>query len=155
MPLSFIRRPLALARRAGDAAADFGVGQALARLTVGVVFVGTGWGKLHSLPDVTDFFTSLHIPAPGFHARLVACTEFVGGLLMLLGLGTRLVALPLAFTMVIALVTALRPKIDGLQSLVGLEEWTYLVLFLWLAMAGAGRLSLDALVTRLARRRPA
>ena len=55
------------------------LGPTLARLTVGLVFVGTGWGKLHSLPDVTEFFTKLGIPAPGFHARLVACTELLGG----------------------------------------------------------------------------
>ncbi len=36
------------------------------------MFIGTGWGKLHSIPDVTEFFTSLHIPAPGFNARLTA-----------------------------------------------------------------------------------
>jgi len=127
------------------------VGPTLARLTVGLVFIGTGWGKLHSIPDVTSFFTDLHIPAPGFHARLVAGTEFVGGLLVLVGLGTRLVSLPLAFTMVIAILTAKRPNIDGLTTLVGFEEWSYLVLFLWIALAGAGPLSLDALIRRVRR----
>jgi putative oxidoreductase len=122
------------------------LGPTLARLTVGLVFMGTGWGKLHSLPDVTDFFASLHIPAPAFNARLTAATEFFGGLAILLGLGTRLVALPLAFTMVIAIVTAKRGDITGLTALVGFEEWSYLVFFLWLAVAGAGPLSLDRLV---------
>ena len=130
------------------------VGPTLARLTVGLVFIGTGWGKLHSIPDVTSFFTDLHIPAPGFHARLVAGTEFVGGLLVLVGLGTRLVSLPLAFTMVIAILTAKRPNIDGLTTLVGFEEWSYLVFFIWLAVAGAGPLSLDKLVSWLRSRQP-
>jgi putative oxidoreductase len=124
------------------------LGPALARLTVGLVFIGTGWGKLHSIPDVTEFFTNLHIPAPGFNARLTAATEFFGGLAVLLGLGTRLVSLPLAFTMVIAIVTAKRDDITGLTALVGLEEWSYLVFFVWLALAGAGALSLDALLAR-------
>lgn len=128
------------------------LGPTLARLTVGLVFVGTGWGKLHSIPDVTSFFTDLHIPAPGFHARLVAGTEFFGGLLVLLGLGTRLASLPLAFTMVIAILTAKRSSIDGLTTLVGFEEWSYLVMFLWIALAGPGLLSLDALIRRLRRR---
>jgi len=70
------------------------VGPTLARLTVGLVFIGTGWGKQHSLSDVTEFFTTLHIPAPAFNARLTAATEFFGGLAVLLGLGTRLVSLP-------------------------------------------------------------
>ena len=71
---------------------------------------------------------------------------------MLIGLGTRLVSLPLAFTMVIAILTAKRPNIDGLTTLVGFEEWSYLVMFLWIALAGAGPLSLDALIRRVRRR---
>lgn len=119
------------------------LGPTLARLTVGLVFVGTGWGKLHTLPDVTQFFTTLGIPAPGFHARLVACTELLGGLSMLLGLGVRFTGLPLATTMVVAILTAKRADIDGLTTLVGFEEWSYLVFFVWIVLAGAGPLSLD------------
>jgi len=128
------------------------LGPTLARLTVGLVFIGTGWGKLHNLGDVTDFFASLHIPAPGFNARLAAATEFFGGIAVLVGLGTRLAALPLAFTMVVAILTAKRGDISGLTALVGLEEWSYLVFFVWLAVAGAGPLSLDALLSRRRRR---
>ncbi len=72
---------------------------------------------------------------------------------MLLGLGTRLVSLPLAFTMVVAILTAKRPNIDGLTTLVGFEEWSYLVMFIWIALAGAGPLSLDALYRRVRRPR--
>jgi hypothetical protein len=53
--------------------------------------------------------------------------------------------------MVIAILTAKRPNIDGLTTLVGFEEWSYLVLFLWIALAGAGPLSLDALIRRVRR----
>lgn len=124
------------------------LGPTLARLTVGLVFIGTGWGKLHTLPDVTEFFASLHIPAPGLNARLAASTEFFGGLLVLVGLATRLASLPLMFTMVVAILTAKRPELDGLTSLVGFEEWSYLVFFVWLAVAGPGPVSLDRFVAR-------
>ncbi len=67
---------------------------------------------------------------------------------MLVGLGTRLAALPLGFTMVVAILTAKRGDITGLTALVGFEEWSYLVFFIWLAVAGAGPLSLDALLSR-------
>lgn len=120
----------------------------LARITVGVVFVGTGWGKLHNLDGVTEFFTSLHIPAPHAQAILVASTEFVGGLLLLLGLGTRLVAPPLAVTMVVAILTAKWDDVDSFKALLGLDEFLYLVLFVWLALAGAGPLSIDRLIAR-------
>jgi putative oxidoreductase len=125
------------------------LGPTLARLTVGLVFIGTGWGKLHSLPDVTDFFASLHIPAPGFNARLTAATELFGGLAILVGFGTRLVALPLGFTMVIAILTAKRGDITSLTALVGFEEWSYLVFFIWLALVGAGPVSIDGLIGKL------
>jgi putative oxidoreductase len=122
------------------------IGPALARLTVGLVFIQTGWGKLHKLPEITDWFASLNIPAPWLNARIASSTEFFGGILVLLGLGTRLAALPMAFTMIIAILTAKRGDIDGLTTLVGFEEWSYLVMFLWLAVAGGGPLSLDRLV---------
>src|SRR5436190_8011434 len=145
--LTLIKTVLARLRATGDKLTF--IGPTLARLTVGLVFIGTGWGKLHTLGDVTDFFASLHIPAPGFNARLAASTEFFGGVLVLVGLGTRLASLPLAFTMVVAILTAKRGDISGLTALVGFEEWSYLVFFLWLAVAGAGPVSLDRLLSRL------
>jgi putative oxidoreductase len=129
------------------------LGPALARLTLGLIFIGTGWGKLHSLGDVTQFFASLHIPAPGFNARLASVTEFVGGILLLVGLGTRLAALPVATTMAVAILTAKRAELGGLTDLVGFDEWTYLVMCLWLVVAGPGPLSLDALIARFVARR--
>jgi putative oxidoreductase len=128
------------------------VGPTLARLTLGVLFIGTGWGKLHALPDLIQFFTELHIPAPGFQARLVAMTELVGGLMLLLGLGARLASVPLLITMIVAILTAKRSQIDGLSTLLGFEEWSYLIMFLWIAVAGPGPLSLDRLLSVVRRR---
>jgi putative oxidoreductase len=122
------------------------LGPTLARLTVGLVFIATGWGKLHRLPEIAAWFDELHIPAPALNARVASSTEFFGGALVLLGLGTRLAALPMAFTMVVAILTAKRAEIDGLTTLVGFEEWSYLVLLLWLVVAGGGPLSLDRLI---------
>jgi putative oxidoreductase len=121
---------------------------ALLRLTLGVVFIGTGWGKLHSLDKVTDFFTDLHLPAPHFQAVLVASTEFFCGILILIGLLTRLAAIPLAITMIVAILTAKREQLDGFSALLGFEEWSYLVMYLALIFAGPGKLSLDHLLSR-------
>src|SRR5437868_15458663 len=71
------------------------LGPTLARLTLGVVFIGTGWGTLHGLGKVTAFFTELGIPAPGFNAVLAASAELICGALLLVGLLSRPAALPL------------------------------------------------------------
>src|SRR3954463_1108927 len=95
------------------------LGPALARLTLGVVFIGTGWGKLHSLDKVTGFFTELGIPAPGFNAVLAATAEFVCGSLLLIGLLSRLAAIPLIVTMIVAILTAKRADLHGISDLLG------------------------------------
>jgi putative oxidoreductase len=119
------------------------VGPLAVRLSLGAVFLGTGWGKLHSLDQVTSFFTDLGIPFPAAQAALVSGIELVGGTLILLGLFTRFAALPLMATMVVAILTAKRPEIDGLRSLLAFDESIYLAGFLWLLVAGAGKASLD------------
>ena len=115
----------------------------LGRVTLGVLFMSTGWGKVHSLDKVTAFFTELGIPAPGFHAVLVSFTELIGGALLLVGLASRMAALPLLVSMAVAILTAKRDEVAGLSDLFGLVEWTYLVLLAWVALAGPGRISLD------------
>ena len=124
----------------------------IARLTVGLVFFQSGWGKLHSLDQVTKYFTELGLPAPAFQARLASTSEFVCGGLLLLGLATRFAAVPLIITMAVAIRTALWDQVDGVGSLVGLTEFAYVALLVWLATDGAGPLSLDYLLSRLGTR---
>jgi len=126
---------------------DF-VGPAVARLTLGVLFVSTGWGKVHSLPKVTAFFADLGIPAPGLNAHVVSFVELIGGALLLVGLASRLAAVPLMISMLVAILTAQREQVHGLPDLFGLVEWTYFALLLWVALAGPGKLSLDHLFFR-------
>lgn len=126
---------------------------ALARLTLGMIFLGTGWGKLHNLEKVTQFFIQLHIPAPAFNAALVGATELVCGVLLLLGLLTRLAAIPLIATMSVAIATAKSGEIEGFRDLLGLQEFDYLVLLVWIAIAGAGAFSVDHALSRQLERR--
>jgi putative oxidoreductase len=120
------------------------------RITLGVLFMSTGWGKVHNLAKVTAFFTDLGIPAPGLNAHVVSFVELIGGALLLVGLASRLAALPLIVSMAVAILTAQRDQIHGLPDLFGLVEWTYLALLLWVAIAGPGKISLDYLLTRRA-----
>src|SRR5256885_2784217 len=112
----------------------------LMRVSLAAIFIVSGWGKLHTLDKVTEYFASLNIPMPGLNARVAASTEFFGGVLLLVGLGSRLVALPMAFTMVIAIITAKRADIDGVVALVSLDEWVYLVMLLSITLIGPGAL---------------
>ena len=118
-----------------------------ARLTVGWVFMMTGWGKLNALPKITEFFTELGIPAPHILTPLVSGIECFGGALLIAGLFTRLVATPLIFVMVVAIITAKWGDIDSYTTLAGFEEVTYMVVFGYLAVLGPGRVSLDGALT--------
>ena len=120
----------------------------LARASVGLTFVGTGWGKLHNLEHVIDFFRSLHIPFPEVQAPFVAATELGCGTLLALGLLTRGAAIPLIGTMVVAIATAIWPELDGPVDLLGREEFLFIVLLVWLVVSGGGPISLDGVLVR-------
>lgn len=124
------------------------IGPLLVRVALGLVFARTGWGKLHSLDNVTQFFASLNIPAAGFHAVFVSTIEFAGGVLLIAGFGTRIAAALLIGVMAVAIWTAKLPDIHGLFDLASTEELHYLVAFVWLVVAGAGAASVDHLIAR-------
>ena len=120
----------------------------LARFVIGFVFVNTGWGKLHSLDHLIQYFTELKIPFPQIQAPFVAGIEFGCGGLVLVGLATRFAAVPLIGTMVVAIATALWPDLDGLNDLLGRAEFLYIVLLVGLVVRGAGAVSIDALLAK-------
>src|SRR5271156_4541390 len=120
-----------------------------ARITVGWVFMWSGWGKLHNLPQITENFISWGIPFPHFFTPLTSGIEFFGGLFLLLGLLTRISAGALGVTMIVAIRSAKWADVDSLETLLGFDEFEYLALFLWLAIAGPGVVSLDHLIMRM------
>jgi putative oxidoreductase len=120
----------------------------VARIVVGYVFLLSGWGKLNNLPAVTENFVGWHIPAAQVLAPFVSGVEFFGGLFLLIGFLTRISAGALGVTMIVAIVSAKLDQVDSLEALLGFDETEYLALFLWLAIAGAGTLSLDYWITR-------
>src|SRR5271166_2007632 len=86
------------------------------RLYWGWQLAQSGWGKLHNLDKVTDFFGSLGLPAPALTAQAIATLELVGGILLFLGLAARLIAVPLTINMIMAYVTADRQALDSIFS---------------------------------------
>jgi len=148
MPRFLVMRPLILAMAARLA----WLPPTVARLTVGWVFLLSGWGKLHNLQQVIDFFASIGIPAPGLQAPFASGTELVCGALLLLGLGTRLASVPLMVVMTVAIATARIDELTSAGALFGFVEFTYITLLLYLAVGGPGPLSLDHLLVRRAAR---
>jgi len=119
-----------------------------ARITVGWVFLWSGWGKLNNLPQVTQNFIEWGIPLPHILTPFVSGVEFFGGLFLLLGLLTRISAGALGITMIVAIKSAKWADVDSLETLLGFDEFEYLALFLWLAIAGPGKLALDPWLQR-------
>ncbi|NBP86675.1 MAG: DoxX family protein, partial [Mycobacteriaceae bacterium] len=73
------------------------------RVIPGLVFMFTGIGKFGTFQSEVDAFRSFGIPAPEVMVVLAGLLEAIGGLLLVLGLLTRPVALALAVNMAIAI----------------------------------------------------
>jgi putative oxidoreductase len=117
----------------------------LARIALGVIFAESGWGKLHNIDKVAEFFLELHLPAPVFQAHLVAYTELFAGILVFLGLFTRIASVSLLITMTVAILTAKIEEIQQTSDLFAMSEFLYILLFIYLIIEGAGKVSLDYL----------
>jgi putative oxidoreductase len=77
-----------------------GLGLAILRIVLGVIFVAHGWPKFAAMSDVIGMFGSLGIPLPTVAAWGVALLETVGGLLLIAGLFVTPVAALLAIHMI-------------------------------------------------------
>lgn len=124
----------------------------LVRLYWGWQFAQTGWGKLQHLQHVTGFFRSLGIPAPGIVAPFVSGVEFVGGILLILGLASHITGLVLAIDMFVAYWTAEHTALTSVLSDPGTfykaDAYTFFFAALIVFVFGAGLFSLDALIGR-------
>jgi putative oxidoreductase len=125
-------------------------GPLLMRLVVGYTFMLSGWGKLNALPQVTENFIGWGIPFPKILTPFVSGVEFFGGVMLILGLFTRIPAAMLAVVMLVAIKSAKWGDVDSLETLLGFEEMTYFAAFMWLAICGPGNASLDRLLVNAA-----
>ena len=130
-------------------------GPLIMRLIVGYVFMLSGWGKLNNLPQIIQNFTEWGIPLPKILTPFVSGVEFFGGIMLLLGLFTRIPAAMLAVVMLVAIRSAKWESVDSLETLLGFEEATYFAAFMWLAISGPGAASLDRLLVNAAGHREA
>lgn len=121
------------------------------RLGIGLVFLVHGWQKLTGGPEgFAGMLTGLGVPAPLLFAWLTTAAELGGGILILLGLLTRLATLPLIVVMIGA-ITLVKTDI-GIVAPMGAQlpgaelDIALLVGLVGLLLLGPGRLSVDAAV---------
>jgi putative oxidoreductase len=124
----------------------------LVRLYWGVQLAQNGWGKLHNLPRVTEYFTSLGVPAPGLNAPFVATVEFICGILLAIGFFSRFAGLVLTIDMSMAYVFGDREALFSFLSDPGkfyvADPYTFLFAALLILIFGPGRIALDTYLLR-------
>ena len=131
----------------------------VARVSLGLFFAVSGYNKLfvpEKHADLIQLMTDIGIPFPAFMALFLACVEFFGGLLLMLGLFTAFCAIALTIAMIVAIVTVeiehVIPKgigpLDWMSWFLYLPQVMYIILFVWLMTTGPGKLSLDYLLAK-------
>jgi len=123
------------------------------RLYWGWQLVQSGWGKLHNLDKVTDYFTSLGLPMPAQMAVIISCVELFGGIFLALGLLSRLTALVLTVNLIAAYIIGDREALLSIFSdpdkFYAAAPYTFLIASLIVLIFGPGKVSLDTLLNRL------
>jgi len=126
----------------------------LIRVYWGWQFMQDGWGKLTHLERVTQFFTSLSLPAPGATALFVSLVELIGGALFTFGVATRLVSLVLFFNMTVAYLSVPDDRVNFSHILsnpsdfYGASPYTYWFAALLVLVLGPGAFAVDWLFGR-------
>jgi putative oxidoreductase len=120
------------------------------RLYWGWEFFQTGKGKLMNLDKTAGYFASLNLPLPHLQAALAGSVECFGGLLLLVGLGARLVSIPLIFTMTVAYCTAESAELHAIFSdpdkFTGAAPFLFLYAAVIVLVFGPGKVSIDAMI---------
>jgi putative oxidoreductase len=122
------------------------------RLYWGWQLVESGWGKLHNLDKVTEFFTGLGLPMPGATAVFISSLEFFGGILLALGLFSRVISLMLTVNLITAYITADREALSAIFSdpdkFMAAAPFTFLFASLLILIFGPGKIAVDTLLGR-------
>ncbi len=123
-------------------AKDFGL--LLLRVSIGLIYMRHGWPKSWSMEELTwlgQQMANIGVTfAPLMWGLAAACTHFFGGMFLLLGLGTRIACMFMAFTMFVAVMFHIKKG----------DPWGYIshplsliIVFLAIVCMGAGRFSFD------------
>jgi putative oxidoreductase len=125
----------------------------LIRLHWGWQLAQSGWGKLHHLSNVGEYFVTLGLPMPAQMAVFIACVEFFGGIFLALGLASRITGLVLSVNLTMAYVLGDREALFSFFSdpdkFTAAAPFAFLVVSLIVLIFGAGRISADTAITVL------
>ncbi len=118
----------------------------LFRLILAYGFYKPALAKLDDVHAIGDWFAGMGLPAPYFEAYLATGTECLGVILLTLGLGVRIISIPLIITMLVAIKTVHWGNgFEAGQN--GYEIPLYYILMLVsLICTGAGKVSVDYLI---------
>jgi putative oxidoreductase len=112
----------------------------------------TGIGKLSNIGKISEYFTSLGIPLPSLNAYLAGATETFCSLFLIFGIASRLAAIPVVFTMIVAYLTADREAVASMLSdsdkFVKADPFPFLLVAAIVLAFGPGHLSVDAVFKR-------
>ena len=124
----------------------------LVRVYWGWQLAQSGWGKLHNLDNVTQFFGSLNLPMPAQMALFISCVEFFGGIFLAIGLLSRLTAFVLTINMLAAYITADREAflsfVKDPDKFAAAAPFVFLVAALIILIFGPGKICVDYLLRR-------
>lgn len=122
------------------------------RLYWGIQLMQSGWGKLHHLDNVADYFATLNLPMPHQMAFFISCVELFGGLFLALGLLTRVTSVVLTINLIMAYVIgdhdALFSIFSDPDKFTAAAPFVFLVTSLIVLCFGPGIFSLDALANK-------
>ena len=118
------------------------------RLYWGWQLAQSGWGKLHHLSNVAEYFGTLGLPMPAQMAVFIACVEFFGGIFLALGLASRVTGLVLTVNLIMAYVIGDREALLSFFSdpdkFMAAAPFIFLIVSLIVLIFGAGKISVDA-----------
>ena len=125
----------------------------LVRLYWGWQLAQSGWGKLHHLSSVGEYFATLGLPMPAQMAVFIASVEFFGGILLALGLASRMTGLVLTVNLTMAYLIGDREALLSFFSdpdkFTAAAPFAFLVVALVVLIFGAGRISADTAIAFL------
>ena len=125
----------------------------LVRLYWGWQLAQSGWGKLHHLSSVGEYFATLGLPMPAQTAVFIACVEFFGGIFLALGLASRMTGLVLTVNLTMAYLIGDREALLSFFSdpdkFTAAAPFAFLVVALVVLIFGAGRISADTAIAFL------